>query len=205
MKRKDKILATALTMFNQQGIEATSLKTIAKALDISYGNVTYHFPNKNALVNQLYQNMLVAHHAILSTFQQSDNLLQDIILAPLKTFAISLEYRFLFIDIVTLKRKYAAIIEQQAAGNQAQMQQLLPLFEQLKKAGLLRQETSKEQIQFLMNASNAIRAFFFINLGEIELLNNQELQQQYLKQVNQLLWPYLTPQGIEIYNQLLLD
>ena len=205
MKRKDKILTTALSLFNQHGIESISLKAIAKNLEISYGNVTYHFPNKHKLVAQLYNNMLTAHHAVLEHFQETDQLLESIILAPLQTFKISLEYRFLFVDVVAIKRKYTTIIEQQSAGNQQQMQQLLPLFEQLKLDGFLRQEVSKEQILFLMQASNAIRTFFFINLDESTIVYSKTLEQAYLKQVNQLLWPYLSPQGIEIYKQLIPD
>ena len=43
---KDEILQTAKLLFNQQGYEAVSMRDIARAVGISVGNLTYHFPRK---------------------------------------------------------------------------------------------------------------------------------------------------------------
>lgn len=57
MKTRDKILATALRLFNQKGISEVSSKNIAEEMGISYGNLCYHFPKKDDIVLQLYLNM----------------------------------------------------------------------------------------------------------------------------------------------------
>ena len=50
---KQKILDTARELFNERGYNAVSLKDIADALNISKGNLTYHFRKKEELMEAL--------------------------------------------------------------------------------------------------------------------------------------------------------
>ena len=47
---RQRILDTALELFNRHGYAATSLAAIAAAAGIRQGNLTYHFPTKLDLV-----------------------------------------------------------------------------------------------------------------------------------------------------------
>ena len=57
MKLKEKILLKAVELFNEQGISSTSPNQIAAALNISPGNLTYHFKTKAILVKEVYERM----------------------------------------------------------------------------------------------------------------------------------------------------
>lgn len=50
---KEKILAKALAMFNDRGIEYVGLREIAASLGMRVSNITYYFPTKDDLVNHL--------------------------------------------------------------------------------------------------------------------------------------------------------
>jgi len=52
--KKQQILDSALMLFSEHGIEATSTASIAKAANVATGTLFHHFPNKKALVYQLY-------------------------------------------------------------------------------------------------------------------------------------------------------
>jgi len=57
MGTKDKILAAALDLFNNQGARAVTTNHIAAEVGISPGNLYYHFKNREEIVRTLYQRM----------------------------------------------------------------------------------------------------------------------------------------------------
>lgn len=54
---KDKIISTAIKCFNKEGYGALSLYEIAKATGMSRGNLTYHFKDKDTLLEAITQQM----------------------------------------------------------------------------------------------------------------------------------------------------
>lgn len=53
MQRKEQILKTAVSLFNDRGYANVSLREIAKEAGTTIGNLTYHFPKKEDLVFSL--------------------------------------------------------------------------------------------------------------------------------------------------------
>lgn len=52
--KRDALLNSALTLFSEQGIHATSTASIAKHAGVANGTLFHHFENKQALVAALY-------------------------------------------------------------------------------------------------------------------------------------------------------
>ncbi len=57
MNTKEKIIATAIKVFNEKGYSAVNLKELAQTLGISRGNLTYHFNNKQDLLEAIVEEM----------------------------------------------------------------------------------------------------------------------------------------------------
>jgi AcrR family transcriptional regulator len=57
MKTRDRIISTALVLFNESGEAGVSLAQIATELDISEGNLWYHFRTKRELVAALLEQL----------------------------------------------------------------------------------------------------------------------------------------------------
>ena len=55
MKTRDRILETALQLFNEQGEPNVSTLEIATEMGISPGNLYYHFHGKEPLVMELFE------------------------------------------------------------------------------------------------------------------------------------------------------
>lgn len=61
MSTRDKILDTALTLFNKNGIAAVSTNHIAAAAGISPGHLYYYYHNKEEIIRQLFERLYVAN------------------------------------------------------------------------------------------------------------------------------------------------
>jgi AcrR family transcriptional regulator len=199
MKTKDKIKIKATELFNNKGFKNVTLREVAKALGISYGNVTYHFKTKKEVIELLYEDMLTETKQILQTFDTS-NLFKGILDAPKLTFQISMKYLFFYVDFIEVKRSYVELAIRIEKDNEERKFGYLLLLNQLQKEGVLREELTQSDLDYLMNLSGAMRTFFFINLDP-DNFNDVDLETKYINYVNQLVYPYLTQKGIEKYKE----
>ena len=55
VKTSERIVQTSLELFNQQGERSISTNHIAAHMEISPGNLYYHFPNKQAIIAVLFR------------------------------------------------------------------------------------------------------------------------------------------------------
>ena len=106
MTTKQRILNTSLQLFNQQGINAVTVRHIAKELGMSHGNLCYHFPNTDIIIEKLYEQLLDELNEILT----NPMLLQELnlkIFYGLTCFIFEklYKYKFLMQDFVSIVRR----------------------------------------------------------------------------------------------------
>lgn len=201
MKTKDKIKNRSRELFNSKGFKNVTLREVANELSISYGNVTYHFKTKKQLIFCLYEDMLKETEEIIKTFDHH-NLFKGILDAPKITFKISMRYLFFYVDFIEIKRSYSDLSSRLEQDNSARKKGYLQILQQLKIQGLLREELTDNDLNYLMDLSGAMRTFFFINLNPNDF-SNQGLENRYVTYVNNLIFPYLTREGIKKYKSYL--
>jgi AcrR family transcriptional regulator len=63
----ERILDHARRAFNERGVAAVRIREIARELDLSPGNVSYHFPTKEALVAALIEEVHAENSALVTT------------------------------------------------------------------------------------------------------------------------------------------
>lgn len=61
-----RILDHAQRVFNERGVAAVGIREIARELEMSPGNLSYHFPTKEALVAALIEQMHAANNAVVA-------------------------------------------------------------------------------------------------------------------------------------------
>ena len=94
------VLSKALEMFNEKGIEYVGLREIAARLNIRVSNITYYFPTKDDLVNQLTVKL---SHLNSQTMADNKNLTLHSFLEMLeKVFMNQVQYRCIMLSIVHL-------------------------------------------------------------------------------------------------------
>ena len=99
---RQRILDTALSMFNAQGEPNVTTNHIADELEISPGNLYYHFRNKDDIIEQLFA--VYEQRMDTALLAPSGRLpgLEDVWLQLHLVFECIWDYRFLYRDLVDI-------------------------------------------------------------------------------------------------------
>jgi AcrR family transcriptional regulator len=120
---RQRILDTSLAMFNGQGEPNVTTNPISDELEISPGNLYYHFRNKDDIIEHLFQRYEERMDSALVPPDGRLPNLEDIWLQLHLVFECIWDYRFLYRDLVDilsrnrhLRLRFARILKR-AAGN----------------------------------------------------------------------------------------
>ena len=112
MKTKDKIIATAIKLFNLHGTKAISTNHIAKEMGISPGNLYYHFTSKHDIIRSISDNF---SNELASAFQIQLDTISDfsnnLTILFNSFFRIQRSYQFLFLEGVHLTKQDSRLFD----------------------------------------------------------------------------------------------
>ncbi len=114
MKTRDRILHTSLALFNEEGEPDTTTIDIANELDISPGNLYYHFKGKDEIIAELFQQYEHAlGHTLTAPIEQplsSDgNSTEDNWYYLYVVLEEMYQYRFLYHNLGNILQRYPDI------------------------------------------------------------------------------------------------
>jgi AcrR family transcriptional regulator len=99
MKTRDRILAAALELFNQQGERKVTTNHISAHLGMSPGNLYYHFKNKQEIIYELFLSYEERVDANLEVPTDRELTVEDKLNYLQKVFQGLWEYRFIHRDM----------------------------------------------------------------------------------------------------------
>lgn len=197
---KQKILDSALRLFNEKGIVNVRLQHIADEAFVSVGNLAYHYSNKEAIINALYraltkkQKDLLAEYRIVPLFDNIDRLLQH-------TFELQEQYIFFYLDTLEISRAYPAIGQTHQEHIASQIDQLKTILDFNVSRGALRPAITESGFEIL-----AVQIWMTMDLWMTQQAIRSSLAtnvQNYTKGIWHLLIPYFTEMGKREYEQML--
>ena len=109
MKTAEKILLTSLELFNQQGEANITCVDIALELDISPGNLYYHFRGKEVIVSALFDIYLAKTSKILVSPHSEKLTIESFFYYLYQLLESSNIYRFIYRNPTDLILKYPVI------------------------------------------------------------------------------------------------
>ena len=186
---RQRILDTALRMFNQQGEPNVTTNHIADELEISPGNLYYHFRNKDDIIEQLFARFEERMDTALGAPEGRLPGLEDVWLQLHLVFECIWDYRFLHRDLVEilsrnrrLRLRFARILKR--ADEQAHL-----VMRGLSKAGVMR--GSAEELA--ATATNVLLiATFWLNYSAARGDKDEQVAiRQGIVQVMMLIAPFL--------------
>ena len=126
MARRDtprRILNTSLALFNRHGEANVTTNQIANELDISPGNLHYHFKRKRVIVTRLFEAFGAEMNEVLLDPGDRALDLEDLWLYLHLLFETVARYRFIYKDIndlleryENLRRPFSRILERQRSS-----------------------------------------------------------------------------------------
>ena len=186
---RERILDASLAMFNDQGEPNVTTNHIADGLEISPGNLYYHFRNKDDIIAHLFARYEARiDHAMVLPENHLPGL-EDLWLQLHAVYDCIWDYRFLFRDLVDILmrnrklRMHFARILKRAADNATEVMRALV------RAGVMR--ASADEIR--ATADNIlVIATFWLNFSAVRgERDEQESIRLGIHQVMMLLAPFL--------------
>lgn len=153
---KDRIIDAAVGLFNASGVGAVTTNHIAAHLEMSPGNLYYHFKNKEEIIRSAFVRMNAEADAIWSGDAKDNTLLQRIVVANLELYT---RYLFFARELPALLRADAELATSYRAVAEARMDQLEAFLLPLAKAGVLKDVGDREDIRALAESAWMIGLF----------------------------------------------
>jgi len=143
---RERILQTSLALFNAQGLAAVSTHRIAAELEISPGNLHYHFKAKQLIVERLFRRFEETL-GLLNASVDNVRAIDDLWLALHLRFEAIDAYRFVYRDMAFLSSEYPALGQRAQALTAQNLLAAKSLCETLVAAGVI--EATAEEAQML--------------------------------------------------------
>lgn len=200
MKLKEKIILKAVALFNENGVANVSPNQIAAALNISTGNLTYHYKTKTILIQTIYEQMRDSSENYLAL--DGYLTLDDFRKSMLKFQQFQEKYRFFFHDMVFLTRNYPTVGKLYETSNLNRFRQGRKLFDYYIATGRLLPETDGINYDYVIH--NIWMAGTFWTAHE-KIITSTKLFKKPANMVEMtwhMLLPYLTEKGRAEYFQI---
>ena len=160
MDTKERILTTALRLYNQRGVNAITSRHIAAEMGISGGNLHYHFPHTEDVILALYERLAAGFDDIMQTAGTA-----TIATFADRSFRLMYDYRFIFLHFVEIARRIPAVQQHYETLTRRREKEFLALFGRLVTEGVFRNDLPDSVWAALVTQ-------FFI-VGDFWLSNNE--------------------------------
>ncbi|MGH1337509.1 MAG: TetR/AcrR family transcriptional regulator [Aureispira sp.] len=192
---KQRILTTALALFNQEGVASVTLRQIAKATSISQGNLNYYFKKREELVEALYLQLVEEMNTLMAELANETPSLAQLLAGSAQTMRHFYTYRFFMLDFVHIMRQQPDIQAHYQVLTQQRRQQFFMLYEHWIAEGVLRAEAFPEEYVHLYTRSQILGDFWLSSAFTKQQELTPALVEEYNRAIFAQLFPYLTKQG----------
>jgi AcrR family transcriptional regulator len=151
-KNRERILQTSIELFNQNGVVPVTTNHIAQNLQISPGNLYFHFRNKEEIVRELFDRMCDATYAIWRSLDETTSKTvfpkKPIELIE-KSFEVFWDFRFFHREMYHLRRKDPQLAKRWKTHLQKTRRLLQATYIHWVKTGVTRKVTDPEEMQMI--------------------------------------------------------
>ena len=201
-KTREIILDTSLELFNSLGLSKVTLRTIANKMEISQGNLNYHFKKREDIIETLYFQLVQNIDSSMSSMKEPKNPFQLLVSISQTIMSNFFEYRFFLLDFVQIMRENKKIRTHYTELTILRELQFLSLFNLLIENDLMRKEVLPNEYKNLYKRFQMLSEFW---ISDAEIHNSKIIKKTistYSVILTQAIFPYLTLKGQKEYHSI---
>lgn len=164
MSNRERVLESALTLFNDQGTGAVSTNHIAEAAGISPGNLYYHFRNKEEIIRALFERLFAAWDETFQLPTDRAPSLADLDAMITANYQLIWEYSFAYREQAALLRNDPELRERYLSVRQRGYEGFAILIDAFVTAGVLSPPTGSQELKILTELCWIVSEQWPINL-----------------------------------------
>jgi AcrR family transcriptional regulator len=199
-KTKEKILSASLQLFNEYGMVNVTLRQISQELEISQGNLNYHFKLKEDIVESLYFQLVQEMNNQMKEMRGFSNDLITLYKVSLQTMVKMYDYRFIMIDFIHLMNENKKIKLHYSELMKTRKEQFQSIFQILIESKKLRPAEFEGEYERLYQRMNII-GDSWINV--FLTFDHSKSVSYYCNLLFEMIYPYLTKEGKEDYHKII--
>ncbi|GAB3383801.1 TetR/AcrR family transcriptional regulator [Spongiibacter taiwanensis] len=200
MKTREKILLASLTLFNEEGEPSVTTVDIANELDISPGNLYYHFHGKEEIIAELFSAFEVELKDILGAPLEKSLNAQDAWFYLYIVFEHIFNHRYLYRNLNDLLQRYPDIGRRFGKLLDLKTAAARAVLDELTRQGFL--EISDVQLARLAD-NISLNLTFWLNYTQLreQQASNEVMIHQGVFQLMSLVAPYLQDEFRYFYDE----
>ncbi len=188
MHTRERIIDTAIRLFNEQGTGAISTNHLAEALEMSPGNLYYHFRNKEEIIRAILERMILQWELLYHLPVDRAPTLADVQQIVTQNFLLLWDYRFFSRELSALAQRDPALKQRYREIRRERLANFEALFQCFVSAGVARASQTPTLVANLAKLCWLISDYWL----------------PFLEIDGELVMPDVIEQGVTLFMQVLL-
>jgi AcrR family transcriptional regulator len=205
MNTKERILETGRDLFNKIGVDNVSARTICTELHISPGNFTYYYSNKNDIIADLYQQMIIESQLALASMSVSDISIRVYLEAHREMFLIQEKYKFFYLNLFEILTNNSELKQRYIEQSKQEQKMAKDLLQLYSAKGILKKGITDNQCERMIAVGQILDKSWPVDAEILYKGNQKKKLRHYMIICCGLLEPYLSEKAAREYEQFFID
>lgn len=203
MKKREKILHVSREMFNEQGYWQVTIRMIAQKLEMSSGNLNYHFKKREDILEALYFQMVEEFDQRIERLPNVEISLDQVKKDILMSMDRMIHYKFIWTDLYRLMNGHEKLYVHFSEAYRRRLEGSLFLYQRLQQLGIMEERLTESELRLL-----AERMIHFgdtwIYCSEVYRTKQEEISvEEQCHKMLMILEPYMTEKGKEAFQSVI--
>lgn len=191
-----------MELYNEKGYNNITTRHIAAELNMSPGNLHYHFKHSEDIVKILFSELVLKIDVILNNLQKTENkALEDLYSFTFSTYEVFYSFRFIFMNFFDILKHIPAIESRYESINESRKDEFQVIFKGFQKNNIFRDDIPDFILKGLTTQIFIIADNWIIhNSLAFKFEKDKAVEYYALIQMN-LFYPLLTAEQQKLYEE----